>query len=128
MEIISISLDNETVNKLEEIEKKSSFNGRSELFRKLIHEKNREIYNKEGFQGEINSVMVVRHRHGNENELSKISHSYDSIINTRLHDELSEKECIEIFQLEGEAEELEELRQEMEGSRSTESVDFLPQI
>ena len=36
MEIISLSLDEETLDKIDEIQIKGSFNGRSELIRKAV--------------------------------------------------------------------------------------------
>lgn len=127
MEIISLSVDDETLEKIEEIQSSSSFNGRSELFRKAIEGLHQETNEREKLEGNLNAVIITRHPHKNENNISEISHSFDNIITTQLHSKLDNDKCLEVFHTDGTAEEVIEFYNALEGSKHTESVNILPQ-
>ena len=63
MEIISLSLDDETLEQTEEIQENSSYNGRSELFRQAIENLHQETSDSESSEGTLNAVVVARHPH-----------------------------------------------------------------
>ncbi|WEL22898.1 CopG family ribbon-helix-helix protein [Candidatus Nanohalovita haloferacivicina] len=127
MEIISLSLDEETLEKIEEINEEGSFNGRSELIRKAIERLHRETMENSNLEGELNAVVVARHPHRKEQEIAKISHDYDHVITTQLHSKLSGDKCLEVFHTMGLASEVIEFYNELEGSKHTDSVTMLPQ-
>lgn len=127
MEVISLSVDDETLEKIEEIQNSSSFNGRSELFRKAIEGLHQEVNERKKLEGNLNAVIITRHPHKNENNISDISHSFDSIITTQLHSKLDNDKCLEVFHTDGTAEEVIEFYKSLEGSKHTESVNILPQ-
>lgn len=127
MEIISLSIDEETLAKIEDIHEKGSFNGRSELIRKAIENLHQEIARKNALEGRLNAVVVVRHPHKKESEIARISHSFDQVITTQLHSKLDSDKCLEIFHVDGPADQVIELYNQLEGSKHTESVNILPQ-
>ena len=127
MEIISLSLDEETLNKIENIQEKASFNGRSELFRTAIENLSQKIKENNSLKGEINSVIIVRHPHTKEQSIAHISHKYDDIITTQLHSKLDSENCLEVFHTGGDAERIIKFYNQLEGSKHTESVNILPQ-
>mgnify|MGYP006276308731 FL=1 len=127
MEIISLSLDGETLSKIDEIQEKASFNGRSEMIRKAIEGLHQELIERENVKGDINAVIVVRHPHKHEHGISNISHSFDEVITTQLHNKLNNEKCLEVFHVKGEAEKIVELQNQLEGSKHTEAVDILIQ-
>jgi CopG family nickel-responsive transcriptional regulator len=127
MEIISLSVDDETLEKLEEIQEKSSFNGRSELFRKAISDLHEETVEKSELEGDLNALVVVRHPHAHEQGIGDISHSYDDVITTQLHSKLDGEKCLEVFHVDGKAERVVEFYTSLNGSKDTESVKLLPQ-
>ena len=127
MEIISLSLDGETLSKIDEIQEKASFNGRSEMIRKAIEGLHQELIERENVKGDINAVIVVRHPHKHEHGISNISHSFDEVITTQLHNKLNNEKCLEVFHVKGDAEKIVELQNQLEGSKHTEAVDILIQ-
>jgi metal-responsive CopG/Arc/MetJ family transcriptional regulator len=66
MEIISLSMDEETLEKIDEIEEKSSFKGRSELIRKAVENLHQEVSEREKIEGRMNAVIIARHPHRKE--------------------------------------------------------------
>lgn len=127
MEIISLSTDDETLNKLEEIQENSSFNGRSELIRKAIENLYQETSDREELEGRLNAVIIARHPHQNEQNIAEISHDFDDILTTQLHSKLSNEKCLEVFHTDGSADKVIEFYNRLEGSKDTESVNILPQ-
>lgn len=127
MEIISLSIDEETLDKIEEIKENASFNGRSELIRTAIENLHQEIEKNHSLEGDLTAVVVVRHPHSREQKVARISHSYDDIVTTQLHSKLDGQNCLEVFHTDGRAERVIEFYNELEGSRHTGSVNMLPQ-
>lgn len=127
MEVISLSIDDETLEKIEEIQEKGSFNGRSELIRKAVEGLHQDINNRDHLNGNINAVIVVRHPHKHEHGISDISHNFDDIVTTQLHSKLSEDKCLEVFHTNGPAEEVLDFYNRLQGSKHTESANILPQ-
>lgn len=127
MEIISLSIDDETLDKIEEIQENSSFNGRSELIRKAIENLYQETSDREELEGRLNAVIIARHPHQNEQNIAEISHDFDNILTTQLHSKLSNDKCLEVFHTDGSADKVIEFYNRLEGSKDTESVNILPQ-
>ena len=127
MEVISLSVDDETLEKIEEIRKNSSFNGRSELIRKAIENLHQETSDREELEGRLNAVIIARHNHSKEQKIAEISHDFDDILTTQLHSKLSNDKCLEVFHTNGPADRVIKFYNQLEGSKDTESVNILPQ-
>lgn len=127
MEIISLSLDEETQDKIEEIQEEASFNGRSELIRTAIENLHQEIEDNQSLEGELNALIVVRHPHTKEQRIAHLSHEYDDIVTTQLHSKLDGENCLEVFHTHGKAKEVINFYNDLEGSKHTDSVNMLPQ-
>ena len=127
MEVISLSIDEETLTKINEIQKKGSFNGRSELIRKAVEGLHQDLSDRDSMSGEMNAVIIVRHPHKHEAGISEISHNFDKVIITQLHSKLSNDKCLEVFHTNGSAEKIIDFYNELQGSKHTESVNILPQ-
>lgn len=127
MEIISLSLDEETLGKIEEIQENSSFNGRSELIRTAVENLHQEALNNQKLEGQLNAVIVARHPHSHEQKIASIAHEYDDVITTQLHSKLDGDNCLEVFHTNGTAERVIKFYNQLEGSKNTESVNILPQ-
>lgn len=127
MEIISLSLDEATLEKLDKIQENGSFNGRSELIRKAVENLHQELISNEKLEGRLNAVIVARHPHSHEQKIAGIAHKYDDVITTQLHSKLDGENCLEVFHTNGSAERIIQFYNQLEGSKNTESVNILPQ-
>lgn len=127
MEIISLSLDEETLEKIETIQEKASFNGRSELFRTAVENFHQQVEENQSLEGELNAVVVVRHPHSEEQSIAHMSHEFDDIVSTQLHSKLDCDCCLEVFHTDGDAERIINFYNRLDGSKHTESVNILPQ-
>lgn len=127
MEIISLSLDKETRDKIEEIQENASFNGRSELIRKAVENLHQEVMDNQRLEGKLNAVIIARHPHRKEQKIAEIAHNFDSVITTQLHSKLDGENCLEVFHTAGGAEKVIEFFNSLEGSKHTDSVNIMPQ-
>lgn len=127
MEIISLSLDERTLDKIGELQEKSSFDGRSELFRTAIENLHTNLEENRSLEGDLNAVIVVRHPHTQEQRVAQISHKYDEIVDTQLHSKLDGESCLEVFHTQGKADRVISFYNELEGSKHTEAANILPQ-
>lgn len=127
MEIISLSLDDTTLDKIDAIQEKTSFDGRSELVRTAIESLYQETNKLSDFENRLNALIVVRHNHASEGTISDIAHRFESIINTQLHSNLRNGNCLEVFHVDGDAEEIKQFYKTFKSSKSTDAVNILPQ-
>ncbi|MFB6143832.1 MAG: CopG family ribbon-helix-helix protein [Candidatus Nanohaloarchaea archaeon] len=127
MEIISLSLDEETLDKIDEIQERASFTGRSELIRKAVENLHQEVQENQRLEGNLNAVIIARYPHRKEQEIAEIAHRFNEVITTQLHSKLDGDNCLEVFHTNGRAEDVIEFFNHLEGSKHTESVNILPQ-
>jgi len=109
MTIISISINKKLLKEIDALKDEMGFSSRSDIIRTasrmLIDEKMKEM----DIKGEVNGVLFLIHKREVEDKVNNIKHDYESIINTQIHSHLKNKNCLEIFILEGGAEKIREL-------------------
>lgn len=127
MEVTSLSLDQETLDKIEDIKDEAKFNGRSELIRKAIENLHQEVMENQRLEGSLNAVIIARHPHKKEQEIAEMAHEFNKVITTQLHSKLDGENCLEVFHTDGAAEEVINFFNKLEGSKHTASVNILPQ-
>jgi CopG family nickel-responsive transcriptional regulator len=124
MSIISLSIDDETESKIENIMSVSAYDNRSELIRKAVTDLHQDSVKKDQFETG-KGLMIVKHPHESEHKVSELLHSKDDIIETQLHSKLDEEDCIEILLVEGAAESIKDMKKDLKGSKSTERVETI---
>jgi CopG family nickel-responsive transcriptional regulator len=51
--------------------------------------------------GRVNAIIVVTHDESNEEPITRLKHEFEQIVRTHIHNKISERNCIEVFLLEG---------------------------
>jgi metal-responsive CopG/Arc/MetJ family transcriptional regulator len=85
MEIISISLEKETVSELDGIQKKLGFKSRSKLVRATIGSLLNEYKVLEELVGHCDAVFTVTYNYRKKDELGHLLAQYEDIIRTQIH-------------------------------------------
>ncbi|MCR4335831.1 MAG: CopG family ribbon-helix-helix protein [archaeon] len=111
MTIMSVSITDELLSKIESIEKEFGFSGRSEVVRAGLMLLTDEMNQRSGLKGNIDALVVVSHSEENE-VVSKIRHKHNEVIKTQMHNHLSNGKCLEIFIAKGNAKKIKELANE----------------
>lgn len=122
MKIVSISLNEETIEEMQHLQKDLGISGRSELIRAAVRKMLTDNIEKEKLKGNLGCVLTVTHLEKNEGSVTKIKHDFEDIIKTHLHCKLKKENCLEIFVIEGPAEEIKEMTKKFEKNEGMEHV------
>ena len=120
MPIISVSIDGETLEELDSIEKSFGFSGRSEAVRAGVRSLAAENKGVEKLAGEIKAVLLLVHEERAEGSASGLAHEFEDVISTQIHSNLKIGKCLEIFVLSGNAERIRGLFRQAKASKKME--------
>lgn len=85
MEIISISLDKETLAELAQTQKRLGFGSRSKLLRAAIGSLLNEYRLMENRRGHIDAVFTLTYREADKDKVSDVLHRFEDCIGTTVH-------------------------------------------
>ena len=97
MSIVSISLTDENISALENIQKCYGLTGRSEAIRHSIRAAESEIREIADMDGVVEGVLVIVHKDHGDSWMGQIQHRYESEIKTQLHSHLKDRKCLEVM-------------------------------
>ena len=125
MPIVSLSLPDQMVKAMDEIQESVGFAGRSELVRTAIRLLLEDTREKNALVGRSNAVVVVSHASEDEEPVTRLKHSFGDIVKTHIHTRISEVDCIEVFLLAGEGKQISAMAKGFERERKIKSVKLL---
>jgi CopG family transcriptional regulator, nickel-responsive regulator len=125
MPIVSLSLPEQMVRSMDEIQASVGFSGRSELVRAAIRLLVEDTKEKNELEGKVNAVVVVGHASADEDPVTKLKHSYGDIVRTHVHCKVSREDCIEVFILAGEGKAIAAMAKGFERERKIKTVRLL---
>jgi len=125
MPIVSLSLPDQMVKAMDEIQDSVGFAGRSELVRAAIRLLLEDTKDKNALTGRANAVVVVGHASADEDPVTRLKHSYGDIVKTHIHCRISQEDCIEVFVLAGEGKQISAMAKGFERERKIKSVKLL---
>jgi CopG family transcriptional regulator, nickel-responsive regulator len=109
MTIISVSLNDVILKEIQKIQKEQGYSGRSEVIRAGIRNLISESKETDKLTGDINSILILIHKHEAEDAVSGIKHDFKDITKTQIHSHLEKIKCLEIFVLQGKSERIKEM-------------------
>jgi CopG family transcriptional regulator, nickel-responsive regulator len=125
MPIVSLSLPDQMLKAMEEIQESVGFSGRSELVRAGIRLLLDDTRNKNSLSGRTTAVIVVGHSKDDEAPVTKLKHKYEDIVKTHVHSKVSHEDCIEVFVLAGDGHQIALMAKDFEKERKIRSVRLL---
>jgi len=108
MAIISVSLPEGQLEELDKAVKELGYKGRSDAVRnalKMLISEGR----KQKTAGRMSGAMLLVHDEEDEEAFSEARHRFEGLIKTQVHNQLGNGKCLEVFVLEGESEDVDEL-------------------
>jgi metal-responsive CopG/Arc/MetJ family transcriptional regulator len=85
LEIISVSIDRDTLGELDKIQDKLGFKSRSKLLRATINSLLNEYNILESAKGHTDGVIVVTYKESDKNRISGIIHKFENCVKTVIH-------------------------------------------
>ncbi len=114
------------VKAMEEIQDSVGFSGRSELVRAAIRLLLEDTREKDAMTGKISAVIVVSHAKDDEEPVTRLKHKFEDIVKTHVHCRVSHEDCIEVFVLSGDGQQIAGMTKEFEKERKIRNVKLLP--
>ena len=110
MTIISVSIPEILLERVESSIKEHGFANRSEILRQALRTFINESKNINELSGEITaSITIIYERKPTKGQISEIHHSFGDIISTFLHAHIDEDYCLEVIVVKGEADTIKKL-------------------
>ncbi len=122
MPIVSISLTEEILKEIDELQKNLGFSGRSDAIRAGIRSFVSEEKQKEDLSGNVNAILLVVHNDEYDNQVNGIKHSYEDLITTHLHSKIEGDKCMELFMLKGEADSVSSITKDFQINKRMDTV------
>ena len=122
MPIVSISLTEEILKEIDNLQKNLGFSGRSDAIRAGIRSFVSEEKQKENLSGKVNAILLVVHNDEYDNQVNGIKHSYEDLITTHLHSKIEGDKCMELFMLKGEANSVSEITKDFQINKKMDTV------
>jgi CopG family nickel-responsive transcriptional regulator len=102
--VISVSVPEKLLERVENSIKDQGFANRSEIVRQALRTYIMEGKSLRELEGEIAaSITIIYERETTKGQISEIQHSFGEIISTFLHAHIDENYCLEVIVVKGEA-------------------------
>lgn len=124
MKIISASLDQETLDKINAFQQ-VGYKGRSEVIRAAVKALEEKEANRVKMHGIITALLLVKHKESHSQSILEIQHKYQSLVQTHLHTHLENHTCLELFMLKGSADKIKKLVESYETSKKVQLVKLI---
>ena len=122
MPIVSISLNDEILKQIDNLQSTMGFSGRSDAIRAGIRSFVSEEKQKQDLSGEVNAILLVVHNDEYDNEVNGIKHSYEDLITMHLHNKIDGEKCMELFILKGESDPVGEITKKFQINKKMDTV------
>ncbi|MGB0724939.1 MAG: CopG family ribbon-helix-helix protein [Nitrosopumilus sp.] len=122
MPIVSISLNDEILKQIDNLQSTMGFSGRSDAIRAGIRSFVSEEKQKQDLSGEVNAILLVVHNDEYDNEVNGIKHSYEDLITMHLHNKIDGEKCMELFILKGESEKVTEITKNFQINKKMDTI------
>jgi CopG family nickel-responsive transcriptional regulator len=108
--VISVSVPEKLLERVEDSIKEQGFANRSEIIRQALRTYITEARSLKELEGKIvASITIIYERESAKGQISEIQHSFGDIISTYVHAHIEEDYCLEVIIVKGDAETLRKL-------------------
>jgi len=125
MPIVSLSLPDQMLTAIGEIQESVGFSGRSELVRAAIRLLLDDTRQKNALVGRMTAVIVASHGKDDEEPVTRLKHRFEDIVKTHVHCRISHEDCVEVFVLSGEGQQIASMTKEFEKEKRIRTVKLL---
>ena len=122
MPIVSISLNNEILSELDKLQSSMGFSGRSEAIRAGIRTFVSEEKQNSDLSGNIHAILLVVHNDEFDHIVSGITHNFEDLIITHLHSKIDKEKCMELFVIDGDADEVTTMTKDFQRNKNMDTV------
>lgn len=125
MPVVSISLPEPLLKRLDQAIAREGFSGRSEALRAAVRAWVQRSAERPT-SGRISAVLSLAYPEEAETALSSLLHRSSGLIDSMVHTHTPERRCVTVLVLRGDANRLRGLARDLEGRRDVDHVEFQP--
>lgn len=125
MVILSISLKEDNIELLKNIQERMGLGSRSEAIRVCLRAAESQLKEQESMSGSLEGVLIIVHDSHFDSWMNLIQHQYERLIRTQLHSHLQSGKCLEVMIMKGEAEDISKMIREISRQDNAEYVKFV---
>lgn len=125
MGIVSISLTDDNLAALEDIQKCYGLSGRSESIRHAIRAAETEIREIADMEGSVEGVLVIVHKDHGDVWMGQIQHKYENHIKTQLHSHLRDRKCLEVMIISSDGDTMKDMLKDIHSTGKADYVKFV---
>ena len=104
MTVISVSLPNTLLHKIDQLVPAQGYSGRSELIRDAVRNLYNEVETTKDDDTPYTGTITVIYNHGQpgiDEKLTRLRHEFNALVTGNIHIHIQQKYCLEIFVTEG---------------------------
>jgi CopG family nickel-responsive transcriptional regulator len=125
MVVISLSIPNELLSKLDRILGEEWYASRSEVVRQALRNYIAEYKELENVKGSIvATITALYEKRGKSEGLTQLQHEFGDIITTYLHSHLAETSCLEVMVVKGTSKRLKDLMDGLKANKYVKQLKF----
>jgi len=125
MPIISLSVEEKLLERLDKKISEKGYSGRSEALRELI----RDYISEQDWSADAGESVVIVNvlydKHAPRDIVSDIQHEYESLIQTSIHTHVDEENCMEVFIAKGNGKKLKKLMERIKTLKGKKQVKYI---
>jgi len=125
MSIVSVSLTEKNKEILDKIQDSLGLASRSETIRVCLRCAETEAREREVLVGNVEGVLIIVHSTHKRSELDEARHLYKELIKTQIHSHLKNSKCLEIFIIQGTADNVKKMLTLFHGNDGLDYVKFI---
>ena len=104
MPIVSLSLNDQILEALSELQQDLGFSGRSEAIRAAIRQFISDRQQRSEYRGKVEAVIIAIHGEDGASAVDVIRHDHYQLIQTQIHHHIKKHQCMDIFVVRGQSE------------------------
>ena len=125
MTVVSISLNDDNLAALDQIQKAYGLCGRSEAVRASINAALADIREVEGLEGNVEGVLIIVRGNHDDPWMIRLQAKYESHIKTQLHSHLQNHKCLEVMVMSCDAADLRDMIRDIQSGGKADYVRFV---
>ena len=127
MAVVSVSMPEELIERIDEFAEEHGYTGRSEVVREASRNLLGEFENERLEDHDLLAVVTVLFDYESSNvehRMTQLRHEYESLVASNVHNHVGDHYCMELFILEGQLEDVSTFVGKIRATKDTLSVDY----
>ena len=127
MAVVSVSMPDELIHRIDEFTEEHGYTGRSELLREASRNLLGEFEDKRLEDRELMGIVTVVFDYEGtavEERMMQLRHEHEELVASNLHSHVGDHNCMELFILEGTLEEISTFVGKIRATQDTKTVDY----